>query len=150
MKESRNELRHAVRVRRRFPGLSPWATLEATLRLADVLLALGDSDGAAELLSEAEGVLTLFPDGTGCLQTRLGRLRRQAVPARKARPEGGLTEREENVLRLLRGSLSLREISRELYVSPNTIKTHAQAIYRKLGVSSRDDAVRRGREIGVL
>jgi LuxR family maltose regulon positive regulatory protein len=149
-KESRSELRHAVRVRRRFPGLSPWATLEATLRLADVLLALGDSDGAAELLSEAEGVLTLFPGGTGCLQTRLGRLRRQAIPARKAGPEGCLTEREENVLRLLRGSLSLREISIELYVSPNTIKTHAQAIYRKLGVSSRHDAVRRGREIGVL
>ena len=150
LKESRSELRRAVRVRRRFPGLSPWATLEATLRLADVLLALGDSDGAAELLSEADGVLSLFPDGTGCLQARLGRLRRQLGSARKAGPDDCLTEREADVLRLLRGSLSLREISRELYVSPNTVKTHAQAIYRKLGVSSRHDAVRRGREIGVF
>ena len=149
-KEARSELRRAVRVRRGFPGLSPWATLEAELRLAEVLLAMGDSGGAAELLSEADGVLTLFPDGTSCQQARLGRLRRQLVPARRMGPDDCLTEREEDVLRLLRGSLSLREISRELYVSPNTVKTHAQAIYRKLGVSSRHDAVRRGREIGVF
>jgi ATP/maltotriose-dependent transcriptional regulator MalT len=150
LKESRSELRRAVRVRRRFPGLSPWATLEATLRLADVLLALGDGAGAAELLGEADGVLTLYPDSTGVLQARLARLRRQLGLTRKAGPDDCLTEREEDVLRLLRGSLSLREISRELFVSPNTIKTHAQAIYRKLGVSSRHDAVRRGREIGVF
>jgi LuxR family transcriptional regulator, maltose regulon positive regulatory protein len=149
-KEARGELRRAVRVRRRFPGLSPWATLEAELRLAEVLLAMGDSGGAAELLSEADGVLTLFPDGTSCQQARLGRLRRQLVPARRMGPDDCLTEREEDVLRLLRGSLSLREISRELFVSPNTVKTHAQAIYRKLGVSTRHDAVRRGREIGVF
>ncbi len=149
-KEGRSELRRAVRVRRQFPGLSPWATLEAELRLAEVLLAMGDSGGAAELLSEADGALTLFPDGTGWLRARLGRLRRQLVPARRMSPDDCLTGREEDVLRLLRGSLSLREISRELYVSPNTVKTHAQAIYRKLGVSSRHDAVRRGREIGVF
>ena len=149
-KESRSELRRAIRVRRRFPGLSPWATLEAALRLADVLLALGDGGGAAELISEADGVLTMFPDSAGCLQARLGRLRRQLGSARKAGPEDCLTEREGDVLRLLRGSLSLREISRELFVSPNTVKTHAQAIYRKLGVSSRHDAVQRGREIGVI
>jgi ATP/maltotriose-dependent transcriptional regulator MalT len=150
LKESRSELRRAVRVRRRFPGLSPWATLEAALRLADVLLTLGDNDGAAELISEADSLLALFPDSTSCLQGRLGRLRRQLGSARRAGPDDSLTEREEDVLRLLRGSLSLREISRELFVSPNTIKTHAQAIYRKLGVSSRHDAVQRGREIGVL
>ena len=44
------------------------------------------------------------------------------------------------MLRLLRGTLSLREIGQELHLSPNTIKTHAQAIYRKLGVSTRHDA----------
>ena len=41
------------------------------------------------------------------------------------------------VLRLLRGSLSRREIAAELRRSPNTIKTQTQAIYRKLGVSTR-------------
>ena len=54
------------------------------------------------------------------------------------------------MLRLLRGSLSLRGIAQELYLSQNTVKTHARAIYRKLGVSSRDEAVARGREIDIL
>jgi len=54
------------------------------------------------------------------------------------------------VLRLLRGSLSLREIAAELFLSPNTIKTHTQAIYRKLGVSTWADAIVRGRDTGVL
>ena len=52
-----------------------------------------------------------------------------------------LTEREIDVLRLLQGSLSLGEISAELYLSTNTVKTHAQAVYRKLGVHSRTEAV---------
>ncbi len=54
------------------------------------------------------------------------------------------------VLRLLQGTLSLREIGQELYLSPNTVKTHTKAAYRKLGVSSRQDAIARAQEIGVL
>jgi LuxR family maltose regulon positive regulatory protein len=54
------------------------------------------------------------------------------------------------VLRLLRGTLSLREIGQQLYVSPNTVKTHARAVYRKLGVSTREDAITRGHDIGVV
>jgi LuxR family transcriptional regulator, maltose regulon positive regulatory protein len=53
------------------------------------------------------------------------------------------------VLRLLSGTLSLREIGREMHLSQNTIKTHTKAIYRKLGVSSRLAAVEKGREAGV-
>ena len=45
-----------------------------------------------------------------------------------------LTERQIRVLRLLRGSMTLTEIATELSLSPNTVKTHTQAIYRKLGV----------------
>ena len=61
-----------------------------------------------------------------------------------------LTERELAVLRLLRGTLSLREIGQQLYLSQNTIKTHTQAIYRKLGVSARQDAVAKGHETDIL
>ena len=61
-----------------------------------------------------------------------------------------LSEREVAVLRLLRGTLSRREIGQELHVSANTIKTHTQAIYRKLGVSTRHDAVRQGEQAGIL
>jgi LuxR family maltose regulon positive regulatory protein len=53
------------------------------------------------------------------------------------------------VLRMLGGTLTLREIGYELYVSANTVKTHAQAIYRKLGVSSRHEAVARGKRLGI-
>ncbi len=72
------------------------------------------------------------------------------APSRGASLADSLTEREVAVLRLLRGTLSLREIGQELYVSPNTIKTHARAIYRKLGVSTRHDAVEHARESGIL
>jgi LuxR family transcriptional regulator, maltose regulon positive regulatory protein len=63
---------------------------------------------------------------------------------------GDLTERQVRVLRLLRGSLTLTEIATELSLSPNTIKTHTQAIYRKLGVCTREDAVNRGLDQGIL
>jgi LuxR family maltose regulon positive regulatory protein len=63
---------------------------------------------------------------------------------------GPLTEREAAVLRLLRGTLSLREIGQELYLSQNTIKTHTRAIYRKLGVTTRRDAITRGQDTGIL
>ena len=56
-----------------------------------------------------------------------------------------LTERETDVLRLLQGSLSLNEIASDLYVSHNTVKTHTSALYRKLGASSRAEAVQIGR-----
>ena len=61
-----------------------------------------------------------------------------------------LTDREVTVLRLLRGTLSLREIGQELHLSPNTVKTHTQAAYRKLSVSTREDAIAKAHEIGVL
>jgi LuxR family maltose regulon positive regulatory protein len=52
-----------------------------------------------------------------------------------------LSDREQAVLRMLAGPLSLRDVGAELFVSHNTIKAHARAIYRKLGVSSRRDAI---------
>ena len=60
-----------------------------------------------------------------------------------------LTERESQVLELLDQMYSTDEIARELYVSPNTVKTHLKGIFRKLGVNRRVDAVRRGRELGL-
>ena len=54
------------------------------------------------------------------------------------------------MLHLLRGTLSMREIGQELNISRNTVKTHVRAIYRKLGASSREDAVARGRQVDYL
>ena len=54
------------------------------------------------------------------------------------------------VLRLLRGPLTLPEIAAELELSPETIKSHVRAIYRKLDVHNRDDAVSQGQQTGIL
>ncbi len=54
------------------------------------------------------------------------------------------------MLSLLHGNLSERAIGRELYVAHNTVHSHVRSIYRKLGVSSRADALKRGRELRLL
>jgi len=54
------------------------------------------------------------------------------------------------VLRALQGPLSQREIGVELYLSINTVKGYTKSLYRKLDVSSRPEAVRRGRELGII
>jgi DNA-binding CsgD family transcriptional regulator len=72
---------------------------------------------------------------------------RRAQPASRAEP---LTDRELAVLRLLRGPLRLGEIARQMDLSGNTVKTHTRAIYRKLGVSSRREAVARARAAGLI
>jgi LuxR family maltose regulon positive regulatory protein len=148
--EARRELEPVLDLRRKNSGLGPWSTIVPTLLLARIRLQLGDAAGAAELADEAREVLTALPDGTEALQARLADLDRHlARPSREADSAEPLTERETAVLHMLGGPLSLREIGRELYVSANTVKTHTQAIYRKLGVSSRHDAVARGKRLGI-
>jgi ATP/maltotriose-dependent transcriptional regulator MalT len=61
-----------------------------------------------------------------------------------------LSERELVVLRMLRGPLSERDIGRELYLSHNTVHSHTRSIYRKLGVSSRAEALREARGAGLI
>ena len=149
--EARRGLEHALEIRHRNRVISPWATLEVLLRLAPVLARLGDEPGAAALLAEARSILESSPDGAEAQFARLAKAeRRLAGRPRTISPGAPLTDREAAVLRLLRGSLSLREIGEQLYLSQNTIKTHTRAIYRKLGVSSRDDAISRGRDIDIL
>ena len=61
-----------------------------------------------------------------------------------------LSEREAAVLRFLPTMMSNQEIASELFVSVNTVKTHLKAIYRKLDVPDRREAVRRARELELL
>jgi len=149
--EARTEFERSLRSRSVWPGLSPWPTLETLLRLASLLLDTGDRAEAAVLLDEARNILTSLPDGAEAQLSRLEGLE-QRIATRQSRvisPSDTLTEREVAVLHLLGGTLSLREIGQELHLSQNTIKTHTQAIYRKLGVSTRHAAVEKGRETGV-
>jgi ATP/maltotriose-dependent transcriptional regulator MalT len=149
--EARLDLEHALAFRRNLTAITPWHAFEPTLLLARVLLELGDRAGAAELAANARDVLTALPDGAEAQQARLAELDQRIAAGQRVRPLAvPLTEREVAVLRLLRGTQSLREIGQELYVSANTIKTHTQAIYRKLGVSTRHDAVAQGKQAGIL
>jgi LuxR family transcriptional regulator, maltose regulon positive regulatory protein len=61
-----------------------------------------------------------------------------------------LTERELAMLAALPTMQSNIEIAADFYVSVNTVKAHLKALYRKLGVGTRRDAVRRGRDLGLL
>jgi LuxR family maltose regulon positive regulatory protein len=124
-------------------------------RLAAVLHDLGDDAGAATLVTEIDDVLTAIPDGADTQLARLELLRQRLGSGIGAAPAGegeahGLTDREMTVLLLLRGPMSVAEIAERLHLSSNTVKTHTQAIYRKLDVSTRSAAVTRGRELGLL
>jgi LuxR family transcriptional regulator, maltose regulon positive regulatory protein len=102
----------------------------------------GEGPAAAGLLAEARQLLSWLPDGADVQFTRLDLIERRLRGSARSGPPGRpLTEGERTVLRLLGGTLSLREIGRELCLSQNTIKTHTRSIYRKLGVSTRHDAI---------
>ncbi len=66
------------------------------------------------------------------------------------RPVERLTEREQSILSYLPTYMKSSDIAADLFVSVNTVKSHLQAIYRKLGAKSRQEAVRRARELGLL
>jgi LuxR family transcriptional regulator, maltose regulon positive regulatory protein len=61
-----------------------------------------------------------------------------------------LTEREREVLVHLSGLLSTAEVASEMYISVNTVKTHLRSIYRKLGATHRNEAVRRARQLRLI
>ena len=61
-----------------------------------------------------------------------------------------LTAAELRVLPLLATYLPIREIAAELFVSPHTVRAQVRSIYRKLGASSRNQAVNRARELALL
>ena len=129
---------------------------------ADTVLA------AAVELAKLEGFVVVITDDMVELRPRLALLLRsgpigsyeQAVLDRldEGRPSveanektaGPLSAREMTVVRYLSSRLTYHEIAAEMFVSTNTLKTHVQRIYRKLGVSSRMDAVSEARRLGLL
>ena len=95
------------------------------------------------------GYVRLFLD-EGEPMERLLRASGSELVAREPPDVAGLSEREVEVLRLLATRLSGPEISRELYVSLNTLRTHTKHIFSKLDVNTREAAVRRAGELGLL
>jgi LuxR family maltose regulon positive regulatory protein len=149
--EAQTALEDGLSTRRRLPALSPWPTLIGLLALALVHASLGDRGGARELLAEAQTILQRNPDAGIFLE----RLERQERRLRKTMRRDGslneeLTERELDVLRRLIGDSSTRQIAQDLYVAPSTVRTQVKSIYRKLGVSSRREAVEEAHARGLI
>ena len=103
------------------------------------------------MLAEAQEILRLRP-ALGVLGEQVAQLEAEivAMPQATAGGGSGLTRAELRLLPLLSTHLSFREIGDRLFVSRNTIKTQAISVYRKLGVSSRSDAITRARELGLV
>lgn len=150
LRSARTQVDHGLELLR--GGLVPAWHAYALLWAAPVAQASGDLPGALALVEEAESVLASFEDA-GLLTGLLRDVRRRLSLSRRRRREldsTALTETEFAVLRLLRSPQSQRAIAQELSLSINTIKTHTSAIYRKLAVTSRDDAVTRASELHLL
>ncbi len=78
------------------------------------------------------------------------RARLAAEQAPIAAGASSLTAAELRVLPMLATHLSFPEIAAQIFVSPHTVKSQAMSLYRKLGASSRSQAVARSRELGLL
>lgn len=119
---------------------------------ADTYLEAGHDEGR-QVLAEAQSLGARCPD-PGIVGTFLSRTaarhRASVPPPRTAHLIEQLTDREIAVLRYLPTAMSQRDIANELFVSLNTTKTHCRAIYRKLGVDSRQTAVQSARDLRLL
>ena len=148
---ARRELVSAQRLRHLLTYALPYLAVQARIELGRVHLALADVAGARTLMREVDELLRRLPDlGTlvgeaEALRARLSKERGSSAPGASA-----LTAAELRLLPMLPTHLSIPEIAGELFLSPNTIKSQAISIYRKLGASSRSQAVTRSRELGLL
>ena len=105
----------------------------------------GSDDGAADALSPVErGARRFYRE----LRAAAGSTSGRDAP-RQALVEP-LSERELDVLRLLRSDLDGPDMARELHISLNTLRTHTKNIYTKLGVNSRRAAIRRADELSLF
>jgi LuxR family transcriptional regulator, maltose regulon positive regulatory protein len=129
----------------------PWLGAVALLELVQVRLALAEADEARALLRRVADILRVRPR-LGIVVQRSAELDRRTRAL--AEPEGrwasSLTPAERRLLPLLATHLSFREIGERLYVSRNTVKTQAIAVYRKFGVTSRSAAIERAVELGLI
>ena len=132
-------------------GLGPWLAVESRVDLARTALVLGDPAQARSLADEARALSSQVADAP-VLLAQLDAL--DQVLDAQTMPLGlhasAMTPAELRVLRYLPTHLTFGAIADELYVSRNTVKTQAIAIYRKLGVSSRDAAVAEARRLQLL
>jgi LuxR family transcriptional regulator, maltose regulon positive regulatory protein len=148
---ARQALASAQRLRPLLTYALPYFAVQARIELARVHLALTDLPGARTLMREIDELLRRRP-GLGTLAGQA-----QALQAQLAKEHGpstpgasALTGAELRLLPLIATHMSFPEIATQMFLSRNTVKSQANSIYRKLGASSRSQAVTRSRDLGLL
>ena len=148
---ARQELVSAQRLRPLLTCALPHFAVQARIELARAHLALSDPAGARALIREVDELLRCRPDlgnlvgEAEAFRARLSEEHDPSMPGISA-----LTAAELRVLPTLASHLSFPQIAADMFLSPHTVKSQAISIYRKLGVSSRAQAVARSRELGLL
>lgn len=146
-------LARAMSERDRCGSAVPLLGIPTRLLLVRAQLLVGDTDAARMLLDEVQDLL---PPGLrrDALDARIeaarSMLRRHTRTLELRAGSIALTGAEQRVLPYLQTHLTRVEIAQRLYVSPNTVDTQMSAIFRKFGVSTRSDAVRRAFELELL
>jgi LuxR family maltose regulon positive regulatory protein len=142
-------LGRASRLRPLLTYALPVVSVQVLVGIAHSYIALADPGGAAAALMQIHDILQQRPDlgdlpqQVAQLESRLATLKAGAVGA------SSLTAAEMRLLPLLSTHLSFREMGERLFVSSHTVRTQAYSVYRKLGVSSRSEAVARVHELGL-
>ena len=148
--EARRQLTRAMRARPSATQVLPFVAVRLRLQLAKVYLALADPATARQLLRETDDILSRRPE-LGTLTGEVEELR--CVLASTTTAGAGrlpLTPAELRLLPYLQTHLTAGGIAEQLFVSGYTVKAEVKSIYRKLGVSSRHDAVQKATAIGLL
>jgi LuxR family maltose regulon positive regulatory protein len=148
IEEAAADLRQGQQLLEQLEDFAPWYEAETWIALARAAVRLGDTPAATRMSSEAARVLKLTPDAI-VLETWIADAE-IAIATVSASGVHDLTPAELRVLQYLPTHLSFPEIAGQVFVSPNTVKTQAQGVYRKLGVSSRRAAVEQARAAGLL
>ncbi len=123
------------------------------VRLADARRLRGRLDEAERTLLRAREAFAELPD-SGMVAALAAKAWTELEETRRHATRGTMVQRptdaELAVMRLLATDLSARGIGQKLFLSPNTVRSHMRAIYRKLAVSSRADAVARATALGLM
>jgi LuxR family maltose regulon positive regulatory protein len=147
--QARFYLGRASRLRPLLTYVLPVVSVQSLLEMARSYLTLADPGGAAAVLAQAHDILQQRPD-LGVLAEQASELQAKLATIKAgAAGASSLTAAELRLLPLLSTHLSFREISERLFVSSHTVRTQAYSAYRKLGVSSRSEAVARAHELGL-
>ena len=132
-------------------AILPWSVIQVRIELARLAISIGELRVAGAVLAAARRELLRFRDA-GTLPQSLVEVERALVVARLGEDSlrEPLTAAEWRVLDLLQTHLPIPEISERLGVSRNTTKTHVKAMYEKLDVHSRTEAIERAVALKLL